>query len=43
MPLAPRDKAPTFTLLDQQGSKVKLGDDRGRKVLVDFYPENTRS
>ena len=39
MPLAPGDKAPTFTLLDQQGTKVKLGDFKGRKVLVYFYPK----
>lgn len=43
MPLAPGDTAPTFTLLDQQGDTVKLGDFKGRKVLVYFYPENTRS
>ena len=43
MPLKPGDKAPTFTLLDQSGSKVKLSDFKGRKVLVYFYPENTRS
>ena len=38
MPLKPGDKAPTFTLLDQSGSKVKLSDFKGRKVLVYFYP-----
>ena len=38
MALAPGDKAPPFTLLDQSGSKVKLGDLKGRKVLVYFYP-----
>jgi peroxiredoxin Q/BCP len=32
------DKAPTFTLLDQSGAKVKLSDFKGRKVLVYFYP-----
>src|SRR3954454_13011609 len=37
-PLKPGDKAPTFTLLDQSGAKVKLGDFKGRKVLVYFYP-----
>ena len=36
--LKPGDKAPTFTLLDQSGKKVKLSDFRGRKVLVYFYP-----
>jgi peroxiredoxin Q/BCP len=38
MPLKPGDKAPTFTLLDQSGTKVKLSDFKGRKVLVYFYP-----
>ncbi|HET7653859.1 MAG TPA: thioredoxin-dependent thiol peroxidase [Acidimicrobiales bacterium] len=36
--LKPGDKAPTFTLLDQSGAKVKLADFKGRKVLVYFYP-----
>jgi peroxiredoxin Q/BCP len=39
MPLTPGDKAPTFTLLDQAGDKVKLSDFKGRKVLVYFYPK----
>jgi peroxiredoxin Q/BCP len=39
MPLAPGDKAPAFTLLDQGGTKVKLTDHRGHKVLVYFYPK----
>ena len=39
MPLKPGDKAPTFTLLDQSGDKVKLADYKGRKVLVYFYPK----
>ena len=37
--LKPGDKAPTFTLLDQAGEKVKLADLKGRKVLVYFYPK----
>ena len=37
------DKAPAFSLLDQDGNKVKLSDFKGRKVLVYFYPEETRS
>jgi peroxiredoxin Q/BCP len=32
------NKAPGFTLLDQNGDKVKLYDFKGRKVLVYFYP-----
>jgi thioredoxin-dependent peroxiredoxin len=39
MPLAPGDKAPSFALPDQNGDKVKLGDFKGRKVLVYFYPQ----
>ena len=39
MPLKPGDKSPTFTLLDQDGNKVKLSDFKGRKVLVYFYPK----
>jgi peroxiredoxin Q/BCP len=39
MPLKQGDKAPTFTLLNQAGEKVKLGDFKGRKVLVYFYPK----
>ena len=37
--LKPGDKAPVFTLLNQAGEKVKLGDFKGRKVLVYFYPK----
>ena len=37
--LKPGDKAPTFTLLNQAGEKVKLSDFKGRKVLVYFYPK----
>jgi peroxiredoxin Q/BCP len=39
MPLKQGDKAPAFTLLDQDGNKVKLSDFKGRKVLVYFYPQ----
>ena len=39
MPIKPGDKVPSFTLLDQTGSKVKLADFKGRKVLVYFYPQ----
>ena len=37
--LAAGDKAPAFTLLDQDEQKVKLTDFKGRKVLVYFYPK----
>jgi peroxiredoxin Q/BCP len=33
------DSAPDFALLDQHGETVRLGDYRGRKLLVYFYPE----
>jgi peroxiredoxin Q/BCP len=38
MPLEPGDKAPAFNLQDQSGTKTKLSDFKGRKVLVYFYP-----
>ncbi len=33
------DKAPAFSLEDQQGKAVKLSDFKGRKLLVYFYPK----
>jgi len=39
MALEPGDKAPAISLLDQSGSKVKLTDFKGRKVMVFFYPK----
>jgi thioredoxin-dependent peroxiredoxin len=39
MSLKPGDKAPAFTLLDQDGNSVRLSDLKGRKVLVYFYPK----
>jgi peroxiredoxin Q/BCP len=39
MPLSPGDKAPAFTLRDQNGDTVKLSGLKGRKVLVYFYPK----
>jgi peroxiredoxin Q/BCP len=36
--LAPGDRAPEFTLPDADGKDVSLGDFRGRKVVVYFYP-----
>jgi peroxiredoxin Q/BCP len=37
--LKPGDKAPDFTLLDQNGEDLKLSSLRGRRVLVYFYPK----
>jgi len=39
MSLKPKDKAPDFKLLDQDGKKVSLTDFRGYKVLLFFYPK----
>jgi peroxiredoxin Q/BCP len=36
--LAPGDAAPAFTLPDADGKPVSLGDYRGRRVVVYFYP-----
>jgi peroxiredoxin Q/BCP len=37
--LSPGDKAPDFSLVDQNDKTVKLSDFRGRKLLVYFYPK----
>jgi peroxiredoxin Q/BCP len=37
--LAPGDKAPAFSLKDQDGNTVKLSGFKGRKLLVYFYPK----
>ncbi len=39
MPLQPGDKAPDFSLSDQDGNTVKLSKLKGQKVLVYFYPK----
>jgi peroxiredoxin Q/BCP len=36
--LAEGDKAPSFTLPDQKGEKVKLSDLKGETVVLYFYP-----
>ncbi len=33
-------KAPAFTANDQNGKKVSLGDFKGKKVVLYFYPED---
>lgn len=38
-PLKKGDKAPEFTLLDQNGNKISLKDFRGKNVVVYFYPK----
>jgi peroxiredoxin Q/BCP len=36
--LEPGDKAPDFSLTDDTGAQVSLGDFAGRKVILYFYP-----
>jgi peroxiredoxin Q/BCP len=36
--LKPGDKAPSFTLPDQNGDPVKLSDLKGQTVVLFFYP-----
>jgi peroxiredoxin Q/BCP len=38
--LTPGDKAPRFTLPDQDGKKVSLKDFAGQRVVVYFYPKD---
>lgn len=38
-PLAAGEKAPQFTLVDQDNNEVSLSDFSGSKVLVYFYPK----
>jgi peroxiredoxin Q/BCP len=33
------DKAPDFTALDQDGNTISLGDYKGKKLVVFFYPK----
>jgi peroxiredoxin Q/BCP len=41
--LAEGDKAPSFTLPDQKGEKVKLSDLKGQTVVLYFYPKANTS
>jgi len=34
-----KEKAPEFTLLDENGESVSLKDYRGRNVVVYFFPK----
>jgi peroxiredoxin Q/BCP len=34
------DKAPAFSGIDQDGRKISLGDYKGKKVVLYFYPED---
>lgn len=42
MPLAGK-KAPAFTLINQDGKKVKLADFRGKTLLLFAYPKAATS
>ena len=37
--LSPGDPAPAFTLSDQNGNEVSLGDFAGQKLVIFFYPK----
>jgi peroxiredoxin Q/BCP len=37
--LKPGNKAPGFSIVDQQGNTVRLSDFKGRMVLLYFYPK----
>ncbi len=37
--LEPNTPAPDFEVLDHEGRTVRLGDFRGRKVVLWFYPK----
>ena len=43
MELKPGDKAPAFTVADQNGNKVSLKDFKGQKVALYFYPQDNTS
>jgi len=34
------DQAPGFILTDQLGKTIKLGDFKGRKLILYFYPKS---
>ena len=40
MTLKPGDKAPSFTVTDQDGNSVSLSDFKGKKVALYFYPKD---
>jgi peroxiredoxin Q/BCP len=37
--LSPGDPAPDFTLADQNGNQVSLGNFAGRKLAIFFFPK----
>lgn len=43
MPVKVGDKAPDFTLIDQDGNKVSLNDFKGKNIVLYFYPKDNTS
>lgn len=43
MKLEEGKKAPAFTAIDQDGEKIKLGDFKGKKLALYFYPKDDTS
>ena len=41
--LNPGDRAPDFTLLDQNGKEVKLAEFEDQKLFIYFYPKANTS
>ncbi|MGE4232487.1 MAG: thioredoxin-dependent thiol peroxidase [Bacteriovoracia bacterium] len=41
--LSEGDKAPSFSLVNDQGKKVSLSDFKGKKVVLYFYPKDNTS
>lgn len=41
--LKPGDKAPDFSLINDEGNKVSLKDLKGKKVILYFYPKDDTS
>lgn len=39
--LNPGDKAPAFSLKNQEGTKISLNDFLGKKVVIFFYPQDS--
>ncbi len=41
--LKPKDKAPDFTLVSDEGKKISLKDYKGKLVILYFYPKDNTS
>ncbi|HXR80326.1 MAG TPA: peroxiredoxin, partial [Saprospiraceae bacterium] len=40
MALKPGDKAPDFSVKDENGNEVRLKDLKGKKIVLYFYPKD---